>query len=255
MVRKPLTLDMLWFHAVSRLKAEVQQTYLSYLWWVLEPAFLIIAFYFVFEVLLQRGGPGFIYNLLVGVVVWTWFANAVSAASGSIFMASGLINQVNIDKALFPLSVVLTHTIKQAIVFGLLLVFLAFATGLQSSWSFLPALLITELLLILSVASLAAALLPFLPDLQYVISLLIRFFMFCSGVFFTVDMIDKRYQEYFLLNPMANLIDQYRAILLRGESPSWFSLFIICVCSLLIFWLAMTLIHRFAALYPRLAIR
>ncbi|MGI9295666.1 MAG: ABC transporter permease [Pseudomonadales bacterium] len=252
---KLVRFDLLSFYVQARLRAEVKQTYLSYAWWVLEPLFLMAAFYFVFEILLKRGGPGYIYSLLVGVVVWTWFANTINQSANSIFRATTLISQVYVSKTLFPFAIIFIHLIKQLIVFVLLLVFLALTVGVKSSWFVLPALMLTQLALVAGFGTFIAALVPFLPDLHFVVSLGVRFLMFCSGVFFTVDRIDIKYQHYFMMNPMANLIEQYRQVLLYGEQPHWPSLAIICAIFCLLFIFSVLLIQRFDQAYPRLAIQ
>ncbi len=252
---KLVRFDLLSFYVQARLKAEVKQTYLSYLWWVLEPLFLMAAFYLVFGLLLKRGGPGFIYSLLVGVVVWTWFANTITQSANSIFRATGLISQVSVSKTLFPLGVICVQFIKQLIVFGLLLLFLALTVGVKSSWLVIPVLLATQLALIAGLGTFIAAVIPFVPDLHFVVALGVRFLMFCSGVFFTVDMIDIKYQPYFTLNPMANLIEQYRQVLLHGQQPDWTSLVLIFVLSMMLFLFAASFIKKFDQAYPRLAIQ
>jgi lipopolysaccharide transport system permease protein len=247
--------DLLFFNVKTRLKSEVSQTYLSYLWWVLEPVLLMAVFYFVFEVLLKRGGPGFVYVLLVGVTVWTWFSSSVSQSANSIFRASNLMAQVNVNKLLFPLTVIFQVLVKQFFIYTLMFAVLAFAMGVNWWWSALVILIVAQFLLTAAISILGAALVPFVPDLRILISLALRLMMFCSGVFYTADMIAPEYRQYFLLNPVANLIEQYRVILIQGASPDWLALLVITIGSASLLLIALLVVHRFDKVYPRLALQ
>ena len=72
------------------LKAEASQNYLNYVWWLLEPALHVTVFYFIFDVLLRRGGEGFVVFLLCGQIPFLWFSRSVSNASNSIMNGRGL---------------------------------------------------------------------------------------------------------------------------------------------------------------------
>jgi lipopolysaccharide transport system permease protein len=79
--------------------------------------------------------------------------------------------------------------------------------------------------------------------------------MFCSGVFYSVDMLPERVQEYFLMNPMANIIDQYRSVLLSDLPPDWSSVLVISLASLLLLGAGIYFIGINDQKYPRLVIQ
>ncbi|MBL4567407.1 MAG: ABC transporter permease, partial [Porticoccus sp.] len=87
---------------MAELKAESSRSYLGFFWWILEPALYMVAFYIVFALVFQRGGPGFIPFLLCGLVVWKWFGSVVSGSANVILSSSALIRQVYIPKYLLP---------------------------------------------------------------------------------------------------------------------------------------------------------
>ncbi|MFK7730424.1 MAG: ABC transporter permease [Pseudomonadales bacterium] len=247
--------NLLAYYSVSKLRAEVQRNYLSYVWWFLEPLFLIAAFYLVFEVMLRRGGDGFIYDLLVGVIVWSWFGSTVTQASTSILRATNLIQLIDVDKRLFPLVDVFVLSIKQLFVLLLLSLFVIFSNGIDWSWLWLPYLFLVQFLLIASLSLLVAASVPFIPDLHIIIALAIRFLMFCSGVFFTADSISEEHRDLFLLNPVANLIEQYRVVMLRMETPDVTALSVIALLSILLFVGLSYFMQKHSKAYPRLTMQ
>ena len=99
------------------LKSEASRFVLSYLWWVIEPLLFVVVFYVVFEVLLNRGRADFLVFLMCGKIPFLWFSKSVTSASNSITQNRGLINQVDIPKALFPYASVQESLYKQWVVF------------------------------------------------------------------------------------------------------------------------------------------
>ncbi|NQU35025.1 MAG: phosphate ABC transporter permease, partial [Bacteroidetes bacterium] len=76
---------------------------------------------------------------------------------------------------------------------------------------------------------------PFLPDFKFIISTGMMMLMFGSGIFYSYkDVILAKHQELFLMNPLANLIKNYREVLLEYQTPDWHDLAIINACSILL---------------------
>jgi lipopolysaccharide transport system permease protein len=244
--------ELVWYKAYADLRAEGARAYLGMLWWVLEPIFQMTVYYIVFGYLLQRGGPGFIYFLLCGLVTWRWFANSLLRGAGAISSNAGLMAQVYLPKYLFPPMAIIANFLKFLIVFLLFLAFLIFSgSALHWSWITLPFLLATQMLLIAACSSLLAAVMPFLPDLKMLIENGLTLWMFMSGVFYDITALPERVQLYFRLNPMATLIENYRAVLIHGAWPDWPVLGIIASVSMLGIGAALYLLMRYDRIYPR----
>jgi lipopolysaccharide transport system permease protein len=151
------------------------------LWWGIEPVMYMGVFYFVFAHMYQRGDENYVMFLLTGMVVWKWFQATLNTGANSLMANAGLMNLVYLPKIVFPLTNIAVNTFKFLIVIFLFLIFLIF-TDIQPSltWMLLPVLILTQLLLIMSVTCLLAALTPFFPDLRAILDniLLMLFFPF-----------------------------------------------------------------------------
>src|SRR5690606_24175274 len=77
-------LDLISYKAYADLKAEASRTYINYLWWVLDPLMSLMVYYVVIGLLFQRGGPGFIFVLLVGIIFWRWYSESISHGASTI---------------------------------------------------------------------------------------------------------------------------------------------------------------------------
>lgn len=239
------------------LRSEASKSYLNYVWWVLEPALFVAVFYLVFEALLQRGGENFVAFLVCGKIPFLWYSRGVQNSSRSIMAGRGLISQIYIPKAFFPIVVLLQDAVKQTFVFALMLIFLIlYGIDVTWTWLYLPLVIGTQVLFILASGLLAASLVPVIPDFKYIISTGLMLLMFGSGIFYSYkEVVEPQYQDLFLMNPMAALIKNYRQILLEHSVPDFGHLVLIAIVCIGAAAFMILLLQRYHGEYSRLALQ
>jgi len=245
-------IELILYKTYADLKAENERTYLGFLWWIFEPLLFMGVFYLVYGTLLARGRVDFVPFLLIGLITWQWLKSCVSHGSSTIYGGHALMQRIHLPKVIFPIVLILTDTFKFVFIFALLLFYL-WGSGHppQLSYLALPLVLLVELLLITAITFWIAAIVPFLPDVRFVVETILQAVFFLSGIFFSADMIPAQYLGYFYLNPIANLIEDYRSVLLHGQWPDWSGLALIGGLSIVGIWLGARLIRHFEYLYPK----
>ena len=239
----------------ANLRSEASRNYLSYLWWIFEPILHMLVFYLVFGFLLQRGTEDFVVFLLAGLIPWLWFNKTISNSMMSIVQGKGLMMQVHLPKIIFPSIVIFQDAVKQLVVIVLLLFFLIiYGVSPSHCWFALPVLFIAEIVFIAACSYVVAAIIPFLPDLSYLVRACLQMLMFGSGVFYNSEMIPQDYQKLFYLNPMANLLDNYRSILLYRQWPDWQALFVMFGGSLIVIIIMILVLRKLDHVYPRVVL-
>ena len=244
-ISKSHLVEVFFTKLVFNLKAEAAKTYLSYVWWLLEPALMVGVLYLVFAVFLSTRTPDFLIFLVCGKIPFLWFSKSITNSSGSIVAGRGLINQVSIPMPFFPLLVVFQDAFKQSVVFAFMFTYF-YLYGLEVTWVWLSIIfvILTQLLLISSISLLVAAITPFLPDFRYLVATGMMALMFGSGIFYSYkDVILPAHQQLFLMNPVANLIKNYRQVLMENVLPDWSALASICLGSIALI-IVMTLYYR-----------
>lgn len=247
-------LELIWYKGMADLHAEAARAYVGFIWWVLEPLLYMAAFYVAFGLGLRGGGVHTLTFLLCGLVPWKWFASTVLSGSNSIQVNSGLIQQVYLPKYVLPWMVLVTNGMKFLIILGLLLLLVAGLHGVAITWLALPVVVLVELLLIAALASLAAALVPLLPDLSLVIDNGIIVMMFVSGVFNDVSRLPPTLAHLLSFNPMVQVIEAFRAVLLEQTWPAWDHLAWVALFSAVVYALAWQLLQRFDRIYPKVMV-
>lgn len=240
--------------AYANLTTEISKYYLNYFWWVLEPVLTMGTFYVVFNIFMNRGTKDFMAFLLIGLIPWQWFANGVIQSSNSIVANKGLMLQVNIPKIFFPLEIILRGTFKHLFVLSLLLIFLIFyPTPVSITWVALPVLMFIQLLYIVSIGTLCATIVPFIPDLQFIVATVVRLGMYATGVFYDIDkVVLPKHRFLIYLNPLAGLIKNYRDVLMYEKWPDWTYLGYLAIAGLILLMTATLLLRKLDHIYPRI---
>lgn len=248
-------IELVWTKAQLNLKSEASKDQLHYFWWVIEPLMFMVVYYVVFALLLRSGGENYVAYLLSGVMPFQWFAKTIQHASGSIMQGRGLMQSVRVSPLFFPLVSLFQNTGKQIPVF-VLLALLMMLTGRPPTiyWLALIPVIVLQFYFMAVLGCLLAMLIPFFRDLTNLVPIGIRFALFASGVFYTLDTIPDRWLSLFLINPMANLLHQYRLVLVEQTWPDW-SLFgwllLACVLTSLVVW---WMYCKLEAVFPRVVI-
>lgn len=242
--------ELIAYKTYADLKAEAARSYLGLMWWIFEPIIYLAAFYVLFVIVMQRGGPDFVPMFLTGAVVWKWFDSGIKTGGKSIAAHSGLMQHVYVPKFIFPIIALLGSTARFIPVFVIFLIFLLwYGYTPTASWWSVPLIITVQFLMIGSLAGLVGAVMPFLPDLRVAIDNGLMMMFFLSGVFFDINQVHEPARSYLMLNPMAVLIDEYRKVLLHGQLPSGSHLLGILLLSAIVggiaLWLLKRLDHRY----------
>jgi lipopolysaccharide transport system permease protein len=248
-------IELVLFSTYAELRAERSRSYFGLLWWVLEPAMQMATFYLVFAVIMKNSQPDFVPFLLVGLTIWQWFKSCVSHGGYAIWSNLNLIRQVKLPVAIFPSVQILADTVKFFYILALLIVIL-WCAGYPPNIAYVALIpvLIVELIFASAAAYLVAAVVPFVPDLRFVIEQFLQILMFLSGVVFSLDSVPAPWRQIFMLNPIAELVDAARGILMHGQWPDWAALARVGLISIVFYAAGAFLIARLTPRFAKLAV-
>lgn len=218
--------ELLYFLVWKTLKVRYAQAVLGALWAIIQPvltAFILAMLLGRFARIPTDGVPPFIFYL-TALIPWTFFANATTTAATSLVTNQQLILKVYFPRLCLPLSGVLSSVVDLLIPLALLLASLAWFSEVQFTLQTLIALPV--LLAIAAIAAtglgvgLAALNLRF-RDVGHALPFLVQTLFFASPILYSVSRLPAEWRSLYFLNPMATVIDGFRAILLNTHSFSW----------------------------------
>ncbi len=247
-------IELVLFSTYAELRAETARSYLGLIWWILEPAMMMGAFWLVFDVILKSGGPDYIPFLLIGMTLWQWMKSCITHGGYAIWSNLPMVRQVQLPPLIFPLIAMLSDTVKFLFIFALLVVIL-WAMGYPPNacyWA-LPVVFTAIFLAAAGVGFVIAAVVPLVPDLRFVIEQVLMVVMFLSGVVFPLAQVPAGLQWLMALNPVAVVMDDARGILMHGQLPNWVGLGKIYLVSIVMCAIGVLFVRRLAPRFPKLA--
>ena len=215
--------DLLYFLTWREISIRYKQTVLGFMWAIIQPLLTMI----VFTVFLGRlakvpsdGVPYPVFSYL-GLLPWTYFANAVTRSGTSLVSNANLLSKVYFPRLLIPLSGTLSALVDFAVAFLILIVLmLVYSVPITASL-----LLVIPLTILTSVAATGvgmwlSALNVQYRDVQHAVPFLIQLWMFATPVVYPASVVPEKWRLLFALNPMAGVIEAYRAAAL-GRPVDW----------------------------------
>lgn len=186
---------------------------LGYFWSLLEPLGLSAVYFVLFVILAGKPEPKFALWVMIGVIVWSFFAKALSDTLICLTKNEGLIKQVYFPREIFALTTVGSKLVLTALSL-LVAVPMMVYFGIGPTWHLImvPLGLILTALLALGVGLAMACLNVVNRDVDYFFRFVIRAGFFVSPVMWTVEMAGSRAKalDSLLLNPMAVPITMVR---------------------------------------------
>ena len=247
-------IELILFSTYAELRAEAARSYLGLIWWVLEPAMMMAAFWLVFDVILKTGGPDYLPFLLIGMTVWQWMKSCITHGGYAIWSSLPMVRQVRLPPLVFPLIAMLSDTVKFFFIF-LLLVAILWAMGYPPNAAYwaLPVLFLAIFLAAAGAGFIVSALVPLVPDLRFVIEQVLMVVMFLSGVIFPLDKVPEHLKWLMELNPVAVVMNDTRGILMHGQLPNWIGFGKVCLIALVLCTVGALFVRHLAPRFPKLA--
>lgn len=209
-------------------KLRYQGSMIGYLWSILKPLMLFAIMYVVFIHFLRLGGdvPHFPVALLLGNVIWSFFAEATNMGMVSIVTRGDLLRKLHFSKEIIVLSSVFGAAINFCINLMVVLVFSIF-NGVQFTWTIVFALpLFLELcLLAIGVALILSTLFVRFRDLAQIWEVCLQAGMYATPIIYSLSFVmDKSVlaAKLIMLNPLAQIIQDMRYFVIdRANIPVW----------------------------------
>lgn len=216
--------ELLYFFAWRELKVRYKQTLLGIVWAVLQPIMYMVVFTLFFGKFAGLYSPGpYALLTLSGSVIWLFFANSVTLASGSLVGNASLLTKVWFPRLLAPIAPVLAAVVDLFLSsLVLVAVMLAYGEvpGLNRVWTAIPFVLLAMATAV-GVGSWLAALNVKYRDIRFVVPFVLQLWLFASAVFYSYEglNLDEPWATLFFLNPMAGVVEGFRWALLGGVAP------------------------------------
>ena len=208
--------------AGAEFKLKYAGSTLGYVWSLVKPLMLFTMLYLVFGRVFNLNdlSPYYAVSLLVGIVLFTFFADATTLGLISIVVRDSLIRKIAFPRIIIPASATLTAAMTLLINLTVVAAFLAYKRITpQPEWLLLPVLLLELYAFTLGVSLLLAAIFVRLRDLQQVWELTLQLFFYASPILYPIGFLPPWARKIVFLNPFTQVLQDIRALLFYPDTP------------------------------------
>ncbi|RWZ79503.1 MAG: ABC transporter permease [Candidatus Chaera renei] len=203
-------------------KLRYQGSVLGYLWSLLRPLAIFAILYIVFVKFLRIGAdiPHFPLYLLLGIVLWNYFAEVTSIGISSVVSRGDLIRKLNFPKYVIVVSASFSALINLALNFIVIAIFMSL-TGVDISPSaviMVPLLIIELFIFALGVSFLLSALFVKFRDINYIWEVVMQAAFYVTPILYPLSIIPVKAAKVLLLNPVAQIIQDMRSLLITPQA-------------------------------------
>jgi ABC-2 type transport system permease protein len=135
--------ELIVFLVRKEIKVKYKNSVLGLLWSMLNPAFTLMVYFFVFQIVLHNGVPQYAIYLMAGLLPWNLFQTAMMSGTSSIVDNSGIVKKVAFPREVLAIASVGTafmFFVFQATVMALFMAGFMHPAAWGELWLLLPAL-------------------------------------------------------------------------------------------------------------------
>lgn len=226
--------DLLALFVKRDLVATYKQTLLGPLWFLLQPVFTIIVYYFMFGRVANiptDGIPPLLFYM-GGLVCWNYFSECINTTSNVFVINATLFGKVYFPRLIVPVSSVVSAGVKFLIQFLLFLILWSYSLfvskdpDIHFSWhiALIPLLVLLVAVMGISLGIIISSVTTKYRDLQKMMGYALQFGLYASPIIFPLGWLREKLPLFYkicLLNPMTSIIETFKFAFLGTGIFSW----------------------------------
>lgn len=208
---------------ITDFKLRYQGSILGYLWSLLRPLALFAILYLVFAKFLKIGDaiPHFPVYLLVGIVLWNYFAEVTGNSVSAIVGRGDLIRKINFPKYVMVLAGSFSALINLGLNFIVIAVFMILSNvDIRAAIILLPILILELFIFALAAAFFLSAAFVRFRDINYIWEVVMQAAFYATPILYPLSLVSNDVAKILLLNPIAQIIQDVRYVLVTPATQT-----------------------------------
>lgn len=233
-----------------------KQTILGPLWFLIQPLFTSVIFTLVFNNLgsISTGSiPPFLFNL-AGITAWNYFTACFTGTSDIFRSNAGIFGKVYFPRVIMPLSITISNLVKFGIqlfifiIFYIYFVLQGFVISPNLHLLLFPIYVLMMALLGLGLGMIISSMTTKYRDLNVLVGFAVSLLMYVSAVPYPLSEAREKLPgwvaDFVAYNPLTQIIEGFRFMLLDTGSFSWMGFFYTLIVSIVIFLFGLMIFNR-----------
>lgn len=227
--------ELLKTNVKKEIRGKYKHSFLGVIWSFLYPLLQLAVYAIIFPLILRDTQENYVVFLCVALIPWTFFTTVVNQSTGVIIANGNILKKVYFPRIILPISVVASAAINFIISTVIILLFILFSgMGFSKYLIFYPIILIIQFILSLGISFIVSSITVYLRDLEHLINIALMMLFYATPIAYSSNSIPEAFKNIMNLNPMAHIIEAYRAIFYYKQMPDLISLGILLGISIII---------------------
>src|SRR3989338_343577 len=224
--------------ALSDFKLRYHGSVLGIFWSFLKPLLTFGVLYLVFSVFIRFDIENYALYLLLGIILWNFFAEATILSLNSLAGKAPVIKKIAFPRSIIIVSSTLTALLSfffNIVVFGIFFLF----SDLSLSISALLFVIFTVCLYFVALGTsfFISSLNAKFKDVRHIWEVLLQLGFWLTPIIYTVSMIPEKLHWFVYLNPMTRVIQYSREAILQQKVSNLDGVFALFLMTLIIFFI------------------
>lgn len=213
---KPLLYELV----IRDIKIKYRRSVLGYIWSLLNPLMMMAIMTIVFSHVFRANVQNYPLYLICGQILFAFFSESSNLSMYSILNNATLIKKIYIPKFIFPISRVVSSFVNLGFSLTAVLIVMVI-TRAPVYWTIILVFLPIILLFIFctGIGLALSSLTVYFKDIKHLWGVIVTAWMYCTPIFYSVDMLPERVQMLLSFNPMYYYIMTFRELLMLGTVP------------------------------------
>ncbi len=204
----------------KEIRGKYKGSWLGVLWTFLNPLLMLAVYAFVFPYILRVEVENYTIFMIVALIPWTFFTTAVQTGTGCVVANGNILKKVYFPREIIPISVTTSQLVNFLITCLIMFVFIIFSgVGFSKHVLLLPVIVLVQYVLTLAINFLLSAITVFVHDVDHFVSVALTLGFYATPIVYLASMLPAKFQWAMSVNPMAVMVEAYRAILFYHKLP------------------------------------
>ncbi|MCX6710594.1 MAG: ABC transporter permease [Candidatus Woesearchaeota archaeon] len=225
-------LNIIWEFTIQDFKLKYKNSVIGYFWSLLNPLLMLLTLYVVFSVIMKLEIPYYQLFLLLGIILWNFISEATNTSIDSI------LSKGNIIRSLF----------LNLVVFSVFMI--AFRVKLGIASLLFPLYLFELAILVCGISFILCGVYVKFRDIKHIWNFLLLLLFWLSPIVYPESRIPIAYRKWYMLNPLARLINGSRDSLIYSYLPEVKQVLITSIICIAVLLIGVRIFRRFT---PKIA--
>lgn len=205
---------LIWNLSKNDFKTKYAGSYLGIFWAFITPVITVLIYWFVFQVGFKTAPIEdfpFVLWLVVGLVPWFFFSEAIINATNSMLDYSYLVKKVMFKISILPIVKILAAFFVHIFFIGFtILLYMIYGYKLSIHLIQLIYYIFCTFVLVVGISYITSAIIVFFKDLGQIVAIILQMGIWLTPIMWSTDIVAEEYQWILKLNPMYYIVAGYR---------------------------------------------